>query len=239
MPVSLIDPNTRVTAFDWWNPVSQLLNTVEANLATEVTNRTAGVAAINTRLNSTISAGGISDLPTWKTSTDSGVTAINTRLNSTIALTGISDLPAWKTSTDAKVAGLSTTISDVQNAAGTTSSLTFVSALTGGVACGAAFVAPASGRVLVTSTSQLGPGGGGLAMSSLRVRTGGTIGSGTDHVAVSDDNLLFCGNDARSSLVLLVTGLTAGNTYNVQQMFRTTVGTATFQRKTLYVTGSL
>ena len=70
MAVGLISANTLVTATDWWNPLSQLANTVEANLATETTNRAAADTSINNRLNSTIASSGISDLPAFKTAQD-------------------------------------------------------------------------------------------------------------------------------------------------------------------------
>jgi hypothetical protein len=126
--VPLITDNTIVHAADWWNPLATLANTTEAGLAAEITNRTAAVAAINTRLNSTIVGTGISDLPSWKTATDAAIaaevtartaadtseagtraaadTTINNRLNSTIANNGISDLPTFKTAQDGYGRGL-------------------------------------------------------------------------------------------------------------------------------------
>jgi hypothetical protein len=78
MPVSLITANTIVTAVGWWNPLATLANTTESGLATEITNRSTAVAAVNTRLNSTIAVGGISDLPTWKTTIDNRTTDATT-----------------------------------------------------------------------------------------------------------------------------------------------------------------
>lgn len=129
MPVPLITANTRVTALDWWNPLSQLANTNETNLAAEISTRAAAITAINNRLNSTIAGTGISDLPTWKTATDASlaseastraaaITAINNRLNSTIALTGISDLPTWKTSVDGSISSHLTSINALNTAVG-------------------------------------------------------------------------------------------------------------------------
>lgn len=125
-------------------------------------------------------------------------------------------------------------LSDTQLTSGTTTSTAFTATLTGGTACGVAFTAPPSGKVFVMNTMQVGPSGG-LALSTVRVRTGSSIGSGTDVVAASDDNTVLCGSDMRGTSTTLVTGLTAGSSYNVQQLFRVTAGTGTFQRKTLVV----
>lgn len=89
MPNPLITDNTLVTATDWWNPLSQLANTVEANLATELTNRAAADTAINNRLNSTIALTGISDLPTWKTSVDGSITSHTNSINALNTAVGI------------------------------------------------------------------------------------------------------------------------------------------------------
>src|SRR6185436_5732863 len=70
MAVPMITDDTVVTAAGWWNPLATLANTVETNLATEISTRSTADTAINARLNSTIAATGISDLPTWKTSVD-------------------------------------------------------------------------------------------------------------------------------------------------------------------------
>jgi hypothetical protein len=296
MPVSMITPNTVVTASEWWNPVSTLLNTVESNLAAEVTNRTTAVAAVNTRLNSTIANTGISDLPTWKTSVDSSLaseastratadtteataraaadTAINNRLNSTIVNSGISDLPAWKvtidswkTSTDSvqttqtnSINALNTavgipyggssvstrltaleagpgTLSHTQDTPGTTTSTTFTATLTGGTACSLVFTAPASGKILAHNTARLlNSTADGYALCSIQIRTGAVVGSGTLVVTAADtESIRTQDKDVCSSRPRWLTGLTAGSSYNAQQLFRCVTGTATFADKNLIV----
>lgn len=75
MAVPLITDETIVNADDWWNPLSVLANGNEANLTAEVATRSAADTAINSRLNSTIAAGGISDLPTFRTTVNSFMAA--------------------------------------------------------------------------------------------------------------------------------------------------------------------
>jgi hypothetical protein len=78
MAVGMLTAGTVVKAVDHWNPLATLANTTEAGLATEITNRTTAVAAINTRLANNIAGGGISDLPSWKTTIDNRTTDAST-----------------------------------------------------------------------------------------------------------------------------------------------------------------
>jgi len=124
---------------------------------------------------------------------------------------------------------------DTQNTAGTTTSTTFTATLTGGTACGTTFIAPPSGRVLIFNNLAMLNSGANFCLCGVQVRAGGSIGSGTIAYAVSDNDAVTTGGTTEFGLcrVSLVTGLTAGSTYNVQQLFRVTAGTGTFERKHL------
>lgn len=78
MTAPILADGTIVNATDHWNPMAAEANATAAGLATEITNRSNAVAAINTRLNSNIAGGGISDLPTWKTTIDNRTTDAST-----------------------------------------------------------------------------------------------------------------------------------------------------------------
>lgn len=103
MPVPLIVDDTLVDAAGWWNPLSQLANDNEANIAAEIAARTAAVAGEVTARNTAIGVEttnrttAVTNEATTRAAAD---TAINSRLNSTIAATGISDLPTFKTTTE-------------------------------------------------------------------------------------------------------------------------------------------
>ncbi|MFI7677866.1 hypothetical protein [Actinophytocola sp. NPDC049390] len=128
--------------------------------------------------------------------------------------------------------------SSAETASGSTTSTTYTATLTGGTACGVAFVAPASGTVLVHNSSFVDNSTSGRSYMTFRIRTGGTIGSGTDVVAAVDDNAVSVlgADDASFGRAVMVEGLTAGATYNCQQLFKASAGTtATFQWKKLVV----
>src|ERR1044071_5530487 len=107
---------------------------------------------------------------------------------------------------------LGTSLGDTQNTDGTTTSTTYTSTLTGGTACGFSFVAPPSGKVRIYNNCELN-NSGGFSLCTIRVRTGGTVGSGSDVVAASDNNTLFHNTNIRLGISVLVTGLAAGSTY--------------------------
>jgi len=131
---------------------------------------------------------------------------------------------------------LGTFPNDTENTSGTTASGTFTATLTGGTACGVTFVAPASGKVDIVNSAQVGnSNAANLAICSHEVRTGGTIGSGTVVQAAAIENGVYSGSTIRGSVVTPVTGLTAGDTYNVQQQFVVTGTTGTFANKQLIV----
>lgn len=126
---------------------------------------------------------------------------------------------------------------DVQSASGTTTSASYTPTLTGGTACGVAFVAPTSGVVLVFNTAQFSNSGANNTRCSFFVRTGSSIGSGTTVLASDDGRALLQATTAAMcfSRVHPVTGLTPGNTYNVQQEFKVAAGTGTFSNKNIVV----
>jgi hypothetical protein len=239
MPVTLIEPDTLVTAEDWWNPVSQLVNTIEANLATEITNRANGDSSINNRLNSTIAGGGISDLPTWKTSVDgtnttqnTSITALNTAVEMPYSGTSISDrLTALEAAAPGAI------VSDTQITSGTTTSTTYTPTLTGGVTCGVAFTASSSGKAIVDWETQMSQSAALYVYATIEVRAGATIGSGTIILATNDNDCAFrYGSGAgRQAVFKHVTGLTAGSSYNVRMLFRVDSDTGSYTRKALMV----
>lgn len=95
----------------------------------------------------------------------------------------------------------------------------------GATPCGVAFVAPTSGQVLILWGARFESNTNSVrACISISVRTGGTVGSGTVVSGTDDDNALETPQDAtggantrtQGSRHRRVTGLTAGDTYNVQ-----------------------
>ena len=137
----------------------------------------------------------------------------------------------------AAAALLPATVTSTQVTSGTTTSASYTATLTGGTACGVAFVAPASGKVVIVNTVQSSNSGAGNSFCAIHVRTGAVVGSGTDVLASSDDEAhTNTGTSAfRFSVSRLLTGLTPGASYNVQQEFKASSGTATFSRKHLFV----
>lgn len=133
-----------------------------------------------------------------------------------------------------KVTALGTS-GDTQDAIGTTGSTTYTATLTGGTACGLAFVAPASGNVIIHNSLYWFNFGANNTFGTIRVRTGGSIGSGTDVLAASDVRGLITSAVQSGTRSRLVTGLTPGSTYNVQQMFRVDGNTGQYSAKDLIV----
>lgn len=130
------------------------------------------------------------------------------------------------------------TVSSTQNTSGSTTSTTYTATLTGGTACGTAFVAPPSGKVIVHNSGFIDNSSTGRSYMTFRIRTGGTVGSGTDVVAAVDDNAVTClgTDDLTAGRAIHVTGLTPGTTYNCQQLFKASAGTtASFSWKHLIV----
>ena len=131
------------------------------------------------------------------------------------------------------------TLNDAQSATGTTTSTTYTATLAaGGTACGKVFVAPASGSVVIHNATQI-QASAGNSFCTIRVRTGDTIGSGTDVLPAGDDDAVITNVAAvviRAGVDVPVDGLTPGNTYNAQQLFKNdAAGTCTVSRKKIIV----
>lgn len=122
-----------------------------------------------------------------------------------------------------------------------TASTTYTSAITGGTAqdCGVAFVAPASGRVLVYWWGQMSNSTTASTYLGMEVRTGGTIGSGSqvpEQGPTDDDSCRVAGTNVISCQShRLVTGLTPGETYHARLLHRVTGGTATINKRRVTV----
>jgi hypothetical protein len=124
----------------------------------------------------------------------------------------------------------------IQDTSGTTASGAFTEVLTGGTTCSTTFVAPASGKVDIYNTAQLGnSSSANLSICAVEVKTGAVVGSGTTVLAAATTHGLYCGSTVRATVVTTVSGLTPGATYNVQQKFANTAGTGTFANKRLAV----
>ena len=122
---------------------------------------------------------------------------------------------------------------------GTTTSTSYTSTLgASGVVAGKAFVAPGSGMVLIYNSCYMFNSGANGTYCTIRVRTGATVGSGTDAFAEFDEHALIntTANGLSLSRPVLVTGLTPLATYNVQQRVRVDAGTGTFNRHSVIVT---
>jgi hypothetical protein len=120
---------------------------------------------------------------------------------------------------------------DRQDASDTTVSTSYTTADM--TVCGNSFVAPASGRVLVHLSGRLDNNGANTTFLGFEARTGSVVGSGTvvtgfgadDSRSISRNNI----NEVQFGRSFLVTGLTAGDDYNVRLMHRVTAGTGTIE----------
>jgi hypothetical protein len=130
------------------------------------------------------------------------------------------------------------TVSSFADTSGTTTSTTFTETLTGGTACATTFVAPQSGKVIVHNSAFIDNNATGRSYCSWIIRNGGTIGSGTTFLDGDEAKSIAClgTDDVEAGRATLVTGLTAGATYNIRQRFKVSAGTTgTFQYKELIV----
>jgi hypothetical protein len=127
----------------------------------------------------------------------------------------------------------------------TFSSTSFASATVDGTVIGTTFIAPTSGSVLVLWSARMSAdtgGGGHRVLCSVKVSTGSTIDSGSVVSPASDDSALETPETASGGTVgqsrlaagmwRVVTGLTAGSTYNVviQQKVATALTGNMYQR---------
>lgn len=99
---------------------------------------------------------------------------------------------------------------------------------------GKSFTAPPSGKVKIHWACGLQAAGAvDYVLCSFQIRTGVTLGSGTSIVAASDNRARQLTNTAaeqQGGRTALVSGLTAGNAYNVTLMYRVSGGTGTISR---------
>jgi hypothetical protein len=99
--------------------------------------------------------------------------------------------------------------------------------------CGLTFVAPPSGRVIITLSGVVeSTQNGSLTILSFRVGTGSTLGGGSAIFGPSDEYAITAGRAVNQgaatrtsgSMRRLITGLSAGSTYNVRTMQRVDAG---------------
>jgi hypothetical protein len=129
------------------------------------------------------------------------------------------------------------TVRAVDATSRTTTSTSFTTTLSPANILGVTFTAPQSGKIgIFWSTSSSNGSSPNVAQTSPSVRTGSTIGSGT--VVQASGAALATTSIANSRVgnFTEVTGLTAGNTYNVALEHRAfSAGTATFLEREVTV----
>jgi len=122
---------------------------------------------------------------------------------------------------------------------GTVTSTTFTADRTGtSNEAGIAFVAPNSGKVIVHIKAGLfNSNATPYNVASYEVRTGAVVGSGTVVVAADTGRGLqtYGTTETRFGATFLVTGLTAGSSYNAQLMYLTQTNTMTVDRPGIIV----
>lgn len=135
------------------------------------------------------------------------------------------------------VKALDTTVT-VANAQATTVTTTSTSYTTSGTDCAVSFVAPTTGRVIIHTIARcVNDGATGGTLVAPETRTGGTVGSGTVVESAADTNGTshYGTNFARGSATHLLTGLTAGSTYNVRLLMRVTAGTGSIANREVII----
>jgi hypothetical protein len=124
---------------------------------------------------------------------------------------------------------------------GTTTATSFTNSLTTTGIHGIAFVAPPSGKVLVTGRAM---GGNNTANTfshiDVEVRVGSTVGSGSVWRAANNNTVgLFQSGSANQQGTMvssaLVTGLTPGTVYNAALCYFAGAGTSTYNRRHISV----
>lgn len=175
-------------------------------------------------------------------STDAGLAATvadhETRLDT--AETTLADHETRIDALEAGSAGAPMCEADTEAASGTTTSTGYTATLTSGTACGVAFVAPASGKVLIhNSVAMFNSGAANVTYCTVRLCAGASIGAGTELMAAVDDNSVNHSGTSqmRASVTIPIFGLTPGASYNLQQFFKVAAGTGTFLHKVLIVEG--
>lgn len=129
------------------------------------------------------------------------------------------------------------TVSQPQNTGASTTSTSYTSTFTSGTACGFSFIVPQSGTVRVSNSATLYHTTTGTTTLGFEIRTGGTVGSGTVIVSADDTKALVQQSAVAVGATkgITVTGLTPGNTVNIQQMWKTSTGQGNSQWKELCV----
>jgi hypothetical protein len=125
--------------------------------------------------------------------------------------------------------------SDVEDTSDTSTSTAYTTADMN--VCGMSFVAPPSGKVKLHLSARMDNSGASSCFISYRVGTAGVVGAGTEVVAPDDTRALeqFQVNQITVGASFPVTGLTAGDTYNVQMMHRASAGTITLENRHISV----
>jgi hypothetical protein len=118
---------------------------------------------------------------------------------------------------------------------GTTTSTSYTATLTGSTTPQKAFTAPQSGKVLIHWSAYMTHSiANGFCYMSFEIRDGASLGAGSVVVAGSDTNAIVNrvsgagSDDAQFGSTKLITGLTPGNSYNIQGLYKlVTAGTLT------------
>ncbi len=115
------------------------------------------------------------------------------------------------------------TASGIQSDSGTCASTTFTGTRTGtSNIAGTAFTAPNSGNIMVLWSAGLSIVTGGFSTVSFQIAQGAVVGSGAI-VQAASDNIQIQGTstgETSESSFYPISGLTAGNSYNIQLMYR-------------------
>lgn len=114
---------------------------------------------------------------------------------------------------------------------GQTTSTSYTATLTGSTAAGVAFVAGLSGKAFISwAAGMFVQNATDSGWCAIAVKNGGTVGSGSD-VLVADDaralrlkSATSLSNDQQWGASYLLTGLTPGNSYNVQEVYKHETG---------------
>lgn len=122
---------------------------------------------------------------------------------------------------------------NVQNTDGTTTSGVYTATLTGATTASLTFIATASGKVIIHNNANCKNSGSSPSLCTIEVRAGAVVGSGTVVLAAGNEDAVFSSSEISSGRTTMITGLTAGSTYNVRQLFAVVGGTGTFGKRNL------
>lgn len=141
--------------------------------------------------------------------------------------------PATATGINSEL-GTSTDANFVEAVGGTTTSTSYVAV---GATMGTSFVAPPSGVVHIAFGAAWFNSGANDSKTSVRVGTSSTVGGGSTVISAADDYMTAgtTTTGIRGTSFVVVTGLTAGSTYNVQMQHKVGAGTGTFLYRRLSV----